>query len=156
MATVYDVNADKILVDNPSAKAGNGEQGGRVRCIYDTYELSADLSAADVINMGGLIPAGARIIDVYLAFDDLDTTGGTLDVGWAASADGGEAADADGFLANADVATAADVFKMSDNLAFGAGQFKKFTEPVQATVTVDGDTDATSGTISLAILYIVD
>jgi hypothetical protein len=156
MATVYGVNADKILVDNPSQKAGNGEVGGRIRCIYDEYALTADLAAADVIKMGGLIPAGARIMDVVVAFTDLDASGGTLDIGWQASDEGGEAADVDGFLANVDVATAADVVKMTDNLAFGAGQFKKFSEPVQAIVTVDGDTDATSGTVALAIYYILD
>lgn len=156
MATFYGVNAKRHLDTVPSEKANNGEIGGRVRVIYDQFALSADLASTDVIEMGGLIPAGARVLDVVLAATDLDASGGTLDVGWKVSADGVEVADPDGFIANADVATAADVFKMSDNLAFGAGQFKKFSSAVQPIVTVDGDTDATSGTIALAIYYILD
>lgn len=155
MATLYGVNADKILVDNPSAKVSVGDLGGRMRALYDTYELTGDLSASDVIKMGGLIPEGARVHEVILAFDDLGTTG-ALDVGWEASADGGEAADVDGFIDGADVNSAADVVKMSDNLAFGAGQFKEFSEAVQPIVTVATDTDATSGTISVAIYYTID
>lgn len=154
MATVYGVNADKILVDNPSNKASVGDQGGRMRVIYDTYEATGALSLNDVIVMGGLIPEGARIHEVVLAHDDLGTTG-TLDVGWQASADGGEAADADGFIDGADVATAADTVKMTDNLPFAAGLFKDFSEPVQPAITVSTATDA-AGTISLAIYYSVD
>lgn len=156
MATLYGVNADKILVDDPSNKAGNGELGGRKRVIFDTFEISADLAANDIIKMGGVIPAGARVTDVTLAHDDLDTSGGTLDVGWEASADGGEVADPNGFINAADVATAADVVKMSANLANGAGQYKKFSEPVQPIVTVSADTDVTSGTITVEIEYILD
>ena len=157
MATLYGVNADKMLVDNPPAKAGNGEQGGRLRVIYDTYELVADTDAADIILMGGLIPKDARVMEASLAFDDLDTSGGTLDLGWQVSAESGaEAVDPNGFINAADVATAADVIHMSDNLAFGAGQFKKFSEAVQPLVTFSADTDVTSGTISMAIYYIID
>jgi len=154
MATFYGVNATKMTQDVPSAKAGNGEQNGRVHVIYDTYELVADLATTDIIEMGGEIPKDARIIEATIAFDNLDTSGGTLDFGWKASIVSGEAVDNNGFIDAADC-TSADVIHMSDNLAFGNGQFKKFTEAVQPIVTTDGDTDATSGTISIMIMYVI-
>lgn len=158
MATNYGVNADLLLVDNPSQKAGVGEQGGRVRCIYDTFELTADLAANDTIEMGGLIPKGARVIDVHLFFDALGA--GTLDVGWKASAElsGGSAvvaAVADGFIDGAAVTNQGHESMQEDHFA-EAGMFKKFDAAVQPVIKVATDTSATSGTISLAILYVLD
>jgi hypothetical protein len=153
MATNYGVNADLILVDNPSQKPGVGEQGGVMKVIYDTFELTADLAAADTIEMGGLIPAGARIMDVHLFHDALGA--GTLDVGWKASADGVEAAVVDGFVDGAAVTSQGHASLQEDHFA-EAGMFKKFAAPVQPVVTVATDTSATSGTISLAIFYVLD
>lgn len=161
MATYYGSNATKREVNVPSQKAGNGEVGGVVRCAYDSYALTGDLTTSDTIRMG-FIPKGARVLDVHVAFDDLDASGGTMDVGWLASAeldaDGAAVvlADADGFINDADVATAADVIKMSDNLANGAGQFKSFDADVQISISFGADTDATTGNIKVAVYYIVD
>lgn len=160
MATYYGSNATKREVNVPSQKAGNGEEGGVVRCLYDSFALSADLTTSDTIKMG-FIPKGARVLDVHVAFDDLDASGGTMDIGWLASAvldaDGAAVvlADADGFINDADV-TSADVIKMSDNLANGAGQFKSFDEAVQVSISFGADTDATSGNIKVSVYYIVD
>lgn len=159
MATYYGVNADKLLVDNPPDKATPGEQGGVLRMIRDEFELTADLEGGtDTIRMGGKIPKGARIHDVHLFFDDLDTSGGTMDVGWEAGAGGDEAADVDGFFDGVDVATASDCFKASDQGAALLAKWKgkTFLEEVQPLLSPIGDTDATSGTIILEILYIVD
>lgn len=153
MATYYGVNADKLNVDVPAAKAGVGEQGGRLRVIYDTYELTADMAAAETIAMGGLIPAGARVIDAHLFFDALGS--GTLDFGWEASADAVEAAVVDGFADGAAVTSQGHVSLQEDHFAEG-GMFKKFSSAVQPLVTVATDTSATSGTISIAIMYVVD
>ena len=153
MANLLGVNATKILSSNPSDKAGIGEQGGRLRVIYDTYEVLADMAADDTIQMGGLIPAGARVIDVHLFYDAL--TAGTLDVGWEASSNGVEAASADGFVDGAAVTSQGHVSLQEDHFA-EAGMFKKFAAAVQPIVKVATDTEATSGTISLAIMYILD
>lgn len=156
MASLYGVNATKLLVNNPPELSGKGESGGRMRVIYDTYTLTADTASADVLYMGALIPKGARVMEVMVKSADLDGSGGTLDVGWAASADGVEAVSASGFLANIDVATAADVFMMSENAAAPAGLHKQFTASCQPIITFDGDCDATSGSISIAIWYVLD
>jgi hypothetical protein len=154
MATYNGANYKKQYVDVPNTKIPSGEQSGILRVAYDSYALVGDLSSNDVIRMMYL-PAGARVIDVMLAFDDLDASGGTLDVGWAASADAVESAQAAGFISAADC-TVADVIKMSDNLANGTGQFKQFASPVLVQVKVNGDTDATSGTIKLCVKYVID
>jgi len=156
MATLLGVNATKLRSDDPSDHAGVGEQGANLRLIYDTFELSADLvGGTDTIRMGGLLPKGARVIDVHIFFDDLDASGGTLDIGWEISAVSGEAADANGFL-SAVAVTSAGAQSMLGDQPTVAGVFKKFTEAVQPVVAPNGDTDATSGTISLAILYSID
>lgn len=156
MAVLKGVN-NTLINSNPPQPAGVGEQHARVRIIYDKYTLLADaVGGTDSIAMGGLIPAGARILDVHVKCADLDASGGTLDIGWQASADGVHVADPDGFMTVIDVATAADVFKMSDDDASPVGMFKKFTSPVQPAIAFTGDTDATTGDIEICIYYTVD
>lgn len=153
MATLKGVNATKIAA-SPAQLAENGQQGGAVKVIYDTYELVGDTTGGtDVLLMGGKIPAGARVIDVRLMFDDLDGSGGTLDVGWQAGDAATETADADGFLANVDVSSAGSVSMFEDQSSV-AGFQKVFAESVQPVIAFDGDCDATSGTIHLEIFYV--
>lgn len=156
MAEFYGVEADKINVDSPPQHADVGAVGGVVRLLYDKFTLTADLSANDVLIMGGKIPKGARVIDAMVKHADLDTSGGTIDFGWAAGADALEAADENGFIEAADVATAADVVKASDNQAAPAGIGKKFLEAVQPQIKIEGDTDATAGDVESFIWYVVD
>lgn len=148
MATVRGVNATKI---NNKEKVDVQDLGGRVRCSYDEYTLTADLSANDVIKMGR-IPKGARLVDYYLDFDDLGT-GGTLDVGYNGGDNGDETADPDGLIDGEDVNTAAGQRRAAKG---DAALFKKFADNVDLEVTVATDTTATSGTIRLAAYYTFD
>lgn len=154
MATVFGVNATKVLSNNPSEKAGVGEQGGRLRVIYDSYAPAGALALNDVIKMGGLIPAGARVLDAKLQFSDLGTTG-DVHLGWEASADAVEAADADGFLVDADVNAAAGSVSMLEDQSTVAGMGKKFAAPVQPIITVSEATTA-AGTIRMILEYVID
>ncbi len=150
MATLNGLNyAKKVAV--PGVKIAANEQYGRVRVLYDEYTLTGDLSANDVINMM-TIPAGAKVLNCLMETTDLDASGGTLDLGWVISSDAVEAADDDGFIAAADV-TSAGRFQPA---AARPGNFKTFASPVQVQVKVNGDTDATSGTIKVAIYISVD
>ena len=155
MANRYGTNADLLLVDVPAGKAGIGEIGGRVRVNYDEFSYTALLANADVIYMGGLIPKGARVIEAVLMFSDAGATG-ACNVGWLASDDGVEIADPDGFMASVNMNTAADTIKATDNLANAPGVFKKFTAPVQPVVTMTAAGDAASGSVKLAITYVID
>ena len=152
--TEYGANALKILSDNPADKAGVGEQGGRVRVIYDSFTSTGAITINSVINMGGLIPKGARILDAKLIASDLGTAG-DLDFGWAVSADAVETASADGFLADVDVNAAAASYSMFEDNSTGSGMGKKFAAAVQPVVSVPEATTA-AGTIQMIIEYILD
>ncbi len=155
MATVYGVEATKAYNSNPVTKISKGEFNGRVQMLRDSYTFSADLASADIIKLGGKLPAGARVVDAFIKWADLDASGGTIDVGWAASVEGNEAADADGFFANLDV-TSAGAARLSDSSHYAnAGMLKEFSESVQVQAVIDGDTDATSGSIELVLYYVV-
>jgi len=155
MATVYGVEATKAYNSEPATKISQGKFAGQLHVIMDSYSLSADLASGDVIRMGGKIPAGAKILNVEVKFPDLDASGGTLDVGWLASSDAVEAADADGFMANLDVTSAGFAALASATHFANPGYLKEFAAECQAAITVDGDTDATSGTIYMNIWYVV-
>jgi hypothetical protein len=154
MATKYGVEATKRLNQSIQQLSTQGCDGGNVKFAYDTYELTADLGSGDIIKMCR-IPAGAKILDVRCFFDDLDASGGTIHIGWAASADSVEAADADGFGASVDV-TSAGVYSMFTSQSTVPGFDKTFSSEVQVQIATNGDTDATSGTLTLQVLYVVD
>jgi len=161
MASVYGTEATKIWNQEPSEPAAVGTLGGGMRLHYDKYTYTADLSTGDLILMNGLLPKGARIIDAMIKFEDLDGAGGTVDFGYAASAEqsGGstvEAADENAFHEAVDVATAADTIKASDNQANAAGIGKKLSGAVQPQIKIEGDTDTTTGTIESFIWYVLD
>jgi len=155
MATLFGVEATKILNQQPTEPVDVGTIGGVMRMHYDKFNLSADLSTNDIIKMNDLLPKGARVIDAMVKYSDLDASGGTIDFGWAVSSVSGEAADENGFIEAADV-TSADTIKASDNQANAAGIGKKFTESVQPQIKIEGDTDATSGSIETFIWYVMD
>ncbi len=77
MATLYGVQTTKRLNTNPAKLVDQGYDGGRVKVMSDSFALSADLAAADII-MVGRLPKGARVIDVRVVFPDLDASGWLL------------------------------------------------------------------------------
>ena len=155
MSDYYSVGETGLQAD-PKDYPESWKRGAKVKCLYDKYSYSADLDAADTIGFF-TIPKDATPIDAMVKHADLDTSGGTIDLGWAASADGStEAADDNGFIDNADVATAADVVKSSDNLASPPGIGKTFAADVMCEVKIEGDTDVTSGDVEVWVLYVID
>lgn len=159
MATKYGTYSSDRLEDVPSNKVPPHAQGGRIRCAYDEYTFTADLSAADVIHMG-IIPKGARVVGYWMKADDLDGSGGTLDLGYAASAEldstgtAVEAADDDAFLANVDITSATTSDHATQANMTGLG--KLFNAEVAVQVKIEGDTDATTGTLKTCIFYVRD
>lgn len=158
MAIKYGVNADKQLVDSPTALAEEGQSMGTVKCIFDQYTLTAALSQNDTIEMGCLIPAGARVISAMVHCDaSLDASGGTVQFGWKASADAVVSADADGFIPSVAFAGGVlTVYSGSADTSAAPGILKKFASAVQPVLLVDhaGGWDQTSGTVSVCIQYI--
>lgn len=123
-----------------------GVGGGAQRVIsYAEYNLTAALALNDVINMMW-VPAGAIITRVDLGGDDLDSGGSpsiTLDVGDASSATRFVSADA-----------SAKTGVCSSTLI----NFYKYTADtkIQIKCSAAPATGATSGTIKLAVEYLLD
>lgn len=159
MATLYGAQATKRLNTVPEQLVEQGYGGGRIHVLSDSYTLTADLTAADVIKMGKL-PKGARVVDVRFVYPDLDASGGTVDVGWQASAElaagvAVEAADADGFMAAVDV-TSAGTKGLAIDSPTRPGFQKVFAAEVEVVLATVGDTDATTGTVYLDVYYTID
>lgn len=151
MATLFGENATKRDVNIPAVKIGTVDSHGRMRVARDKISLTALLAQNDIIKMMKL-PAGAKIYEVEISSDDLGSVG-VLDVGWAASAEGGEVADPNGLYAALDVTSAIARQKIGNSLP---GFLKRFTEEVQIQIDATTATDAVSGDIELIIYYVVD
>lgn len=120
--------------------------------VTATYSLTAALAASDVIQMVK-VPTGARIIEMLLAADDLDTNATptiVLDVG-----DGG---DTDRFI---DGATSAQVggglVRLGQGLTTTAADALGYTYTADDTIDVlvqaGPATGATTGDIVLTVIY---
>lgn len=82
MAAFNGVNYARTIAV-PVVKIPPGEIKGEVLYAYDEYTSLANLGAADIINLGIVIPAGARVISVTVKSP---TNGGTMSLGTAAAA----------------------------------------------------------------------
>lgn len=153
MASKYGVEYTNVTQDVPSEKAPANKWHARLRCVYDSYALSADLASGDKIYLGKL-PKGARVIDVLCSFTDLDASGGTIDIGYEynATADSSLTDDLDAFGVDVDVSAAAS-YSMASEGANLAGFGYEIEGDADVVVTIDGDTDATTGTIKLCVIY---
>lgn len=128
-------------LENPKRRMDSTYEG-QVRYIQDTYTLTGDLAAATEISFGK-IPANAKILDCIVTWTDLDTAGGTLNVGITGSLSA--------LHSNLDVTSAG-----SARLGATVGYLDVGTSEVDLIVSTDGDTDATTGTIKVACMYLID
>lgn len=151
MATVYGVNATKELA-KPNNRIGEGDVNGRCHAAFDYYTSPDVIGASDVIELM-TIPSGARVTNVKITWTDFGTTGaGTL--GWKASADAQESADADGLAPSCDL-TSAGQYLSDSAIVTNAGLFKKFAAPVRVTFNMSAVTTA-AGTIKVLVEYVLD
>lgn len=163
MAILFGDNATLAESNVPSEKINVNAAKGRLRVIYDEITLAAELTAADTIEMGAKLPKGAKIYNAFVISPQLGSGGGNgeLDLGWKASADGNEAADADGIFDGIEVGSAvARVDAFSDTAAGDAitGIIgKEFAGEVQLQFTANETTDAGIGdTIKMWVYYALD
>lgn len=145
MSAVYGVNRT-ILNTEPREKLDPGLHDGRVKVLMDIYEASA-LEAASTIDMGGLLPTGARILDVILITDALGS-GVTLEVG--------DDEDPNRYITSTACNTANQVTRLN---AIAGQQYEvdmttASTPDNQVVITTAGA--AATGTINLIVLYTHD
>ena len=133
-------NASRI--GGPAVPAGIGDGQGLKAAVVE-YTVAAALQASDVI-VSPTLQKGSVVLDVILVATDLDTNVApdiTLDVG--------PASDPDGIIDGSTVGQAGGV-------ARGAAAPITLTanEPINVTVAVGPATGATSGKVSLTVLFL--
>ena len=153
MTVFYGVNATSRDVSVPSVKIPRGEVAGRIQVAYDEYTLgSGSLTTSDSLRLM-FIPKGARVHDIRIVAPDCGGSG-AINVGWLASADAAEAANATGFFSALTVSSAATISNL-DEVASAAGAMKQFSSAVQVVIVPSTNCTATSGTIKVAVYYVV-
>lgn len=154
MATLYGSNYQAARVDEPASKINVKDQHGRVRRMYDSIVLGAELALNDVIK-AGVLPANAKIIDARIIAPN-DGTSGQLDFGWASN--GSDAADQDGIMAGAtevDFGAGAVDAKMLGTAAAYNKEFAAFETELEL-FCVEASTASSGNTIQWEVYYIVD
>lgn len=141
-----------LIAANPSAKIPAGELSGKKRILYDSYTgAQAVYAISDKINMGALLPKGARVLDAKIACASLGTTG-KMQLGIAAGTL--EAADPNAFIEESDAGGQGVLTSMplgSYGLAY------KFPEAAQVQINFTEATDVATGVvIHMWIEYILD
>lgn len=81
MATLYSIQGQKILdASNGSfAPIDSADLGGRVRTAFFSYNQTGSEATSDIIRLTKL-PAGARVLQIFIANEDQGTTV-TMDIG---------------------------------------------------------------------------
>lgn len=160
MATVYKgVNYAKIAGNIP-ALAEEGQLGGKLRKMIDSFVLTADIGAGDTILVGEPLPEGALLLDCQISSGVL---GGacTINVGWQAgyASDGvtvAEAASATGFFSALPVSSAT-VAKAHGSTYEGSFYGKVLAAAVQPVIAENAaSSGATGQKIWLEVSYLVD
>lgn len=160
MSVIYKgVNYAKIAGNIPQL-AEQGQVGGKLKVMYDSFVLTADLAAGDTILIGQPLPEGAMLRDCVLTNGAL---GGscTVNVGWQAglAADGvtvAEAAAATGFFAALPVSSAG-VAKAHGSTYEGAFYGKVLAAAVQPVIAENAvSSGATGQKVQIEIHYLVD
>lgn len=152
MAQFYGVNNTKFTQTNPPTKAQEGEVGGRERLLFDSYSWTAALTTGDLINVCDKIPKGALVTAAKVKVPAFGTSG-AIDLGWLASDDGVESAQAQGLIA-----AGAAVSAGAPTSAAEVGVGKRFAAAVQPQLKINnqGATDPSSGTLYVFIFYVME
>jgi hypothetical protein len=158
LTNVYGTNYKSAYVTVPNSKIHQGEAGGRVRCLYESFTFDADGGASETVYMGRL-PAGAKVLSARVFGVDMGGTG-TAELGNSASVDGSatDAADVDSFLDAID--HSGQAFDVSDLTASQRGPaigLVRFTREVNVILTLTGATSGATGKVYYMIMtYIVE
>lgn len=157
MATLTTVKSAQVALSEavPSEKLDVTVNYGKLRVLYGSYTVDA----ADEFGTDGLvrlftIPKGARLIDCEVSMEATGATG-IFNLGWAASADAVEAADAEGIIALADPGAAALVRQKM--LSTVPGYMKKFAAAVEVQADwTEASADAGGDTLEVMALIAVE
>lgn len=150
--TYYGVNKTKARLGTSSGSniLDPGVFKGKVRCMIDTYVIVAGNLADDIIEMGGVLPKGSRVLDVTLYNNASVSASSDIDVG--------DYEDPNRYMDALDLSSATPARSVMDELVTGPDY--KVDESVAATldsqiiVTLIDVTTPVAGTILiLVVLY---
>ena len=142
MATVKGVN--RTVADQTSNlhTLAPGLFGGNVKVMVDTYELSS-LASGSIIEMGGDLPIGARVLAVHLVFDGL---------GGSVTMDVGDAEDANRYISAEAVSSAGEKWgALADGVEYEIDETDTSNTDRQVLITTGGATG--TGTVKLKVYY---
>lgn len=150
MAELYSVNYTKVNISNPSEKIAPGDSNGKMKCLFDEFDLSGALGLNDEILLQSL-PKGCRVHEVVI---EAEALGGScsLSVGWKDN--GSDAEDDDGFVPSTSFASAA-IAKMSD-AAGNAGMLKILGGETTPFIKAQAASGASAGKIKVGIYFTND
>jgi hypothetical protein len=156
MANFNAVNYNLAYIADPVEKIDVVEHKGKVRRMYDSYTLGAELAIGETIAFFKL-PANAKIVDARLIapVDPDASPTGQLDVGWLDNGTDGAAADGlfDG-LTEGDVGGGAVDSKLKGT---SAGFNKSFSAETEIVITGLEATKASTGNkIQLELYYVIE
>lgn len=141
MADIFGSNFTKTR-QVPPQNVDSTDWKGRVRAMYDSYDVANDPSAGDLLFFAR-IPSGARVVDGWLKTPAMGT-GGSFKVGRAGTNND------DNLLAATNVSSA------SFTRFNGSDVGNKFDDAQEFFVTITNEGTATTGTIEVCIMYVVD
>lgn len=73
MSEVKGVNRTKMDTATPADRLTPGEFDGRVKVMIDSYEAAA-LANGSSIDVGGILPTGAKVLEIVLTCDALGSS----------------------------------------------------------------------------------
>jgi len=149
MSSYYGKNATKRDVVIPSQKLNTNENGGRVRRMYDSIVLTAELAISDTVAMMKL-PMGAKIIGAK--FVAPVATGG----GPAGKVEVGYEGDTDALFADTECdfgAGAIDADMSGSAAAYNAEMAKEMLVFLTCT---EASLISVGATLELEVLYVLD
>jgi hypothetical protein len=153
--TVYKGASAAKAAANIPVLTEEGQYGGKVRKMYDSFVLTADLAAGDTIIVGTPLPEGARLTQCVVTTGAL---GGacTINVGWQAGPTGLEAAVPTGFFAALPVSSAT-VATAHGSTYEGAFYQKILQEQVQPVIAENAVSSGGTGQkVQIEIDYVID
>jgi len=140
----------KAYNQSPKSNLSPAEKDGKLRTIYASVTLGAEITTADKLYLCKL-PGSAVMREVKLVA--AGGTGGTLDLGWGASES--EVADANGIIAAIDGSAAVSEVMNLSNKAAAYG--KRFAQEVDVVLSASVDSVGWTGDlVELEITYIIE
>jgi len=140
MASVKGVNFTNLTAD-PIVKIEAGEHFGNLRVQFDSYEASSLASGSDI--SVARLPKGAKVYEIIIHHDALGASS-TIKVG--------DSSDDDRYIAATSTATAGKLVMSEDGAIDGFG----FEQTAETDVVLTTGGAAISGTIKVAIIYVVN